>query len=160
MLSIKFKSFIENPLEKNKLRYIIQSKDVKDMLHKDACSSLEDKIHLSKTVHVFGRHVPPFAKTSRLYVFGIFDVSAKTSKMPKTNWTFSWWRIHKFYFRFYFLLIHLLIQVLPVPLCLYLLILYRLTSSWSKCYEIILYWEAPKSMQSHLDLRHKSLRNT
>jgi hypothetical protein len=91
MLSVEFtsNSFIENHLEKNKLRHVSQSKEVKDTLHKDAHSSLKDKIHLSKTVRVFGRRVPPFAKTSRLCVFGIFDVSAKTSKMPKTSWTFS-----------------------------------------------------------------------
>jgi hypothetical protein len=60
---LKFNSFVENLLEIKNLRYSCQSKDVKDVLHKDAPSSLKDKIHLSKTVHIFGRHVPPFAKT-------------------------------------------------------------------------------------------------
>ena len=50
------------------------------------CTPLKDKSHLSKMVSVFPRHVPRYTKTSRLYVFGI---STKTSKLPKTDWTFS-----------------------------------------------------------------------
>ena len=71
--------------------HICQSKDAKDVLHKDVHASLKDKSHLSEMVSVFPRHVPRFTKTSRLYVFDIFNVSTKTSKLPKTDWSFSWW---------------------------------------------------------------------
>ena len=79
LINFTSNSFVENQLEKILgYRDISQPKDVKDMpvFHKDAHSlaSLKDKIHLLKTVHVFGRHVPPFAKTSCLYVLDIFDV--------------------------------------------------------------------------------------
>ena len=50
------------------------------MLQKEIRTSLKDESHLSKEA-IFARHLPPFATTRHLYVFGIVDSSSKASEL-------------------------------------------------------------------------------